>query len=96
MTSTAIYTEINSLIDSTLSSYTGTFKPTWLFIKQHQVTGKLYFHKAIANRANLHNYLGSGTYWVNHIKKHSKEYVETISAILFNDLYDCVQYAITI
>ena len=36
------------------------FKPTFLYIKQHTVTGKLYFGKTTQNPET---YLGSGTYW---------------------------------
>ena len=61
MTSTDIYTSI---------------APTYLYIKQHSITGKKYFGKTISD--NPHKYQGSGTVWLRHIKKHGKEFVKTI------------------
>lgn len=78
---------INSIIKNTISSFNGKFKPTYLIIRQHRLTGKLYFHKTTRN---LEKYLGSGVYWKNHIKKYGKEYVETLSCILFHNIEDCV------
>lgn len=39
-----------------------------LYIKTHIVTGLKYFGKT--TRADINSYRGSGTYWLNHIKKH--------------------------
>ena len=61
MTSITIYTPI---------------KPTYLYIKQHSVTGLKYFGKT--TKSNPYKYLGSGTHWIRHIKKHGKEFVKTI------------------
>lgn len=58
-----------------MSIYDNTIKPTYLYIKQHSVTGLKYFGKTV--KPNPTKYLGSGTYWKQHIKKHGKEYVET-------------------
>lgn len=52
-----------------------TIAPTYLYIKQHSVTGLKYFGKTIQDP---YKYLGSGTRWTNHIKKHGKQFVETI------------------
>ena len=52
------------------------FKPTRLYVKQHTKTGMLYFGKTI--RDDIETYLGSGKYWLKHIRKHGKEYVETL------------------
>jgi hypothetical protein len=67
MTSTFTYKEI---------------KPTYLYIKQHSVTGLKYFGKTTS--PDPINYLGSGVYWNRHIKKHGKQFVETI---WLSDLY---------
>jgi len=51
-------------------------KPTYLYIKQHSVTGLKYFGKTTKKDPN--KYLGSGKYWTRHIKKHGTQFVETI------------------
>jgi hypothetical protein len=65
---------------SSASIYT-PIKPTYLYIKQHSVTGLKYFGKTTQNP---YQYLGSGSYWKKHIKKHGKEFVKTIWV---SDLY---------
>ena len=57
------------------------FIPTYLYIKQHRITKKLYFGKTIKNPEN---YLGSGIHWKNHIKKHGN-LVDTIWYCLYID-----------
>lgn len=52
-----------------------TIYPTFLYVKQHAVTGLKYFGKTIKDP---HKYSGSGTRWVRHIKKHGREHVKTI------------------
>ena len=61
MTSTNIYTSI---------------KPTYLYIKQHSITGLKYFGKT--SQLDPYKYSGSGKYWSNHIKKHGKEHIITL------------------
>jgi hypothetical protein len=56
--------------------------PTYLYIKQHSVTKLKYFGKTTS--ADPYKYNGSGIKWKNHIKKHGKEFVETIWV---SDLY---------
>ena len=56
--------------------------PTYLCIKQHSITKKKYFCKT--TRKDPIKYLGSGVYWLRHIKKHGKQFVETI---WLSDLY---------
>lgn len=51
--------------------------PTVLMIKRHQKTGLKYFHKT-TRIDQAREYLGSGTRWTQHIKKHGKEFVETL------------------
>ena len=67
MTSTIIYSPIT---------------PTYLYIKQHSVTGLKYFGKT--TKLNPYKYPGSGTYWTKHFKKHGKKYIKTIWV---SDLY---------
>lgn len=56
--------------------------PTYLYIKQHSITKKKYFGKT--TNPNPIKYLGSGKYWLRHIKKHGIQFVETI---WISDLY---------
>ena len=44
---------------------------TYLYIKEHNVTGLKYFGKT--TRQDYENYTGSGKYWLRHIKKHGKD-----------------------
>ena len=67
------------------------FKPTWLYIKQHNVTGLKYFGKTV--RKDPIRYLGSGTYWTNHLKKHGAD-ITTIWCQLFIDIDDLVSHAV--
>jgi hypothetical protein len=57
-------------------------KPTRLYIKQHSITKVKYFGKTTSE--DPIKYLGSGVYWTKHIKKHGKQFVETI---WLSDLY---------
>lgn len=70
------------------------FKPTYLMIKQHQLTGLKYLCKT--NCKDPIKYNGSGDYWRSHIKKHGKEHVNTIWYELFNDIDILVDTAITL
>jgi hypothetical protein len=58
------------------------FKPTYLYIKRHDITGLLYFGKTVRKDPTL--YLGSGKYWRAHIRKHGKN-ISTIWSMLFTD-----------
>lgn len=66
------------------------FKPTYLYIKTHNVTGLKYFGKTTSNRKR---YRGSGHYWVNHIKKHGYDVTTEIIGY-FTDQDECVNFAI--
>lgn len=68
------------------------FKPTLLYIKQHVITGKLYFGKTVSLK-NIESYLGSGSYWKNHIKKYGTQHVTTIWYCLFTDIESLVETA---
>jgi hypothetical protein len=65
------------------------FRHTYLYIKQHTITGKLYFGKTVRNPIT---YNGSGTHWVNHINKYGKVNVVT----LWYQLYDTTRLEISI
>ena len=49
--------------------------PTYLYIKQHSITGLKYFGKTTQDP---YKYKGSGLYWTNHIKKYGKEHIVTL------------------
>lgn len=66
------------------------FKPTWLYIKQHTITGLKYFGKT--TRKDPVPYLGSGVRWRNHLRKYG-ENITTIWAQLFTDKDVLTEYA---
>jgi|688.fasta_scaffold22155_3 hypothetical protein len=66
------------------------FQPTWLYIKQHNITGLKYFGKTIRDPLK---YNGSGKYWTSHLKKHGK-YITTVWVQLFDNEAELVQHAI--
>lgn len=66
------------------------FKPTYLYIKQCNVTGLKYFGKTIAK--DPVKYKGSGKHWVRHIKKYHNN-VTTLWYRLFTDKDELVAYA---
>jgi hypothetical protein len=70
------------------------FKPTYLYIKCHNVTGKLYFGKTTLPYDKMLKYLGSGDYWKSHIRKHGIEHVVTIWSRLFFDKDECTAFAV--
>ena len=53
---------------------TGTIHPTYLYVKEHSVTGLKYFGKTCQDPLK---YKGSGRHWQNHYKKHGKEHIIT-------------------
>lgn len=67
------------------------FRPTWLYIKEHTVTGIKYFGKT--TRKNPYTYTGSGQYWRAHLAKHGKN-ITTIWCQLFNDKEELIEYAL--
>lgn len=58
------------------------FKPTFVYLKQHTITKKLYFGKT--TKENVETYMGSGVHWGAHIRKHGN-FVETVWYCLFTD-----------
>lgn len=70
-----------------------SFEPTFLYIKQHKITGLLYFGKTVKTGKAFDQYKGSGKYWNSHLKTHGKA-VETIWFCYFTDIYSLVEFAI--
>lgn len=68
------------------------FRPTFLYIKQHNITGKLYFGKTY--QQNVETYKGQGSYWKAHRNKYGKNDISTIWYCLFTDIYSLVETAI--
>jgi hypothetical protein len=65
-------------------------KPTWLYIKQHTVTGLKYFGKTTRNPEK---YKGSGKRWVNHLAIHGN-IVKTVWSQLFTSKPELVEFAL--
>lgn len=63
----------------------------YLYVKQHSVTGLKYFGKTINNP---YSYTGSGKYWLQHLKTHGYEAVETIQTWAFTDIEECSNFAL--
>lgn len=68
------------------------FEPTFLYIKQHAITGKCYFGKTTYK--DPVKYKGSGLHWKSHIKEHGIEHVETLWYKLFMDQEECTRVAL--
>lgn len=71
------------------------FIPTYLYIKQHTKTGKLYFGKSTLPESRLLSYTGSGSRWKRHIKIHGKSYVTTLWYQLYDNVFDLVADALS-
>lgn len=67
-------------------------KPTYLYIKQHSITGLKYFGKT--TKENPTEYIGSGIHWKRHIKKHGQEHIKTLWYHLFTDEKEMIEYAL--
>lgn len=67
------------------------FKPTYLYVKTHNVTGLKYFGKTVSSDPSL--YKGSGKLWRRHIAKHDYD-VSTEIIGFFEDEYECKNAAI--
>lgn len=65
---------------------------TYLYIKRHSVTGLCYFGKT--SKKDPYVYMGSGKYWVRHIKRHGVEHVETLQVWSFESLKECSEFAL--
>lgn len=67
------------------------YKPTWLYVKKHKITGLKYFGKTIS--CDPHKYKGSGTRWIRHLNKHGYDHVETIWTQLFESKEELQEFA---
>ena len=67
------------------------FKPTWLMIKQHRITGLKYFCKTATK--NPESYKGSGVRWTNHLNVHGRD-VDTVWYQLFEDKVTLMEFAL--
>lgn len=68
-----------------------SFIPTWLYVKQHNITGLKYFGKTV--RKDPIRYKGSGTYWRRHLDKHGND-VTTVWCQLFTNKDQLTEYAL--
>lgn len=66
------------------------FKPTWLYLKQHSVTGLKYFGKTIKDPER---YSGSGVYWTQHLAVHGND-ICTIWKKLFTSQEELTKFAL--
>jgi hypothetical protein len=66
--------------------------PTYLFIKQHKITGLKYFGKT--TKSDPYTYTGSGKYWKRHIKKYGHYEIDTIWCELFTDKNKLIDFAL--
>lgn len=66
------------------------FIPTWLYVKQHNITDMKYFGKTTKN--DPIKYKGSGKYWLRHLRKYGNN-VSTIWCHLFFDKDNLVKFA---
>lgn len=70
------------------------FKPTYLMIKQHEISGVQYLCKTV--RKDPIKYKGSGTFWMRHIKVYGTHHVKTIWFELFTDIDELVSTALAL
>lgn len=68
------------------------FIPTFLYVKRHSMTGKLYFGKTI--NPDPVKYPGSGKHWSPHVKKHGYEHIETLWYCLFTEKEELTKFAL--
>lgn len=63
----------------------------YLYVKQHSKTKLKYFGKTVRDP---YSYNGSGLKWLRHIKKHGKEFVETLEVWAFDNQEECTEFAL--
>jgi hypothetical protein len=68
------------------------YKPTWLYIKKHNLTGLMYFGKTTSNDPTT--YTGSGKYWRLHLKKHGID-ITTLWCYLYCDRETLMEEALS-
>lgn len=67
------------------------FKPTYLYVKTHNITGLKYFGKTTAK--DPCKYKGSGVYWTRHLEKHGYDVVTEIIGLYTNE-QECYDIAL--
>lgn len=65
-------------------------KPVNVYLKKHNITGKLYFGKTTKN--NLETYKGSGKRWIRHYKKHGTNEIENVFVYTFYNETELVDF----
>ena len=65
----------------------------YLYVKQCQHCGLRYFGKTI--NSDIGKYLGSGKYWLNHIKSHGTHFVSTEKIWHFSNQQDATDFALS-
>ena len=68
------------------------FKPTYLYVKTHNLTGLKYFGKTTAK--DPYKYKGSGVRWINHLKKHGDN-ISTEILGYYTNKEECLKFALT-
>ena len=64
----------------------------YLYVKQHSITKLKYFGKTVRDP---YSYNGSGLKWLRHIKRHGKEFVETLEVWVFDNQEECTEFALS-
>ena len=64
----------------------------YLYVKKHSITGLKYFGKT--QTPDPYKYLGSGSYWTKHIRKHGTEHIQTLEVWKFEDQEECTEFAL--
>lgn len=77
----------------TPSNKQAEFKPTWLYVKQHKITGLKYFGKTV--KKDPIKYKGSGKYWNSHIIKYGEDNVVTLWCHLYTSKEELTDDAIS-
>lgn len=81
---------ILNLAPITVSWINTCMKPTYLYVKKHNVTGLKYFGKT--TKSDPSTYKGSGIYWKKHIAEHGYD-VETEILGLFYNKQELIEFA---
>lgn len=60
------------------------FKPTFLYIKTHSITGLKYFGKT--TKSDPVSYRGSGKYWNDHLRVHGEDFTTEILGLYYDEV----------
>jgi hypothetical protein len=69
------------------------FVPTYLYVKQHNITGLKYFGKTTLTYEKMLEYKGSGNRWLAHLDKHGAD-ITTVWFKLFVNENECTNFAL--